>query len=48
MTYIDVNANGVANPNQDGLKRVDLTVSWTDLLWKTTKSVTVTTMRSRS
>ena len=48
VTYIDVNANGVANPNQDGLKRVDLTVSWTDILWKTTKSVTVTTMRSRS
>lgn len=48
VTYIDVNANGVANQNQDGLKRVDLTVSWTDILWKTTKSVTVTTMRSRS
>lgn len=48
VTYIDTNANGVANPNQDGLKRIDLTVSWTDILWKTTKSVTVTTMRSRS
>lgn len=48
VTYIDVNGNGVANQNQDGLKRVDVTVSWTDAIWKATKSLTVTTMRSRS
>ena len=47
VTLIDVNADGVATQKKDGLKRVDVTVSWTDTLWKTTKSVTVTTMRSR-
>lgn len=47
VTYIDVDGNGVANPNQDGLKRIDVTVTWSDALWKTTKSVTVVTMRSR-
>lgn len=48
VAHIDTNGNNVANPSQDGLKRVDVTVSWTDALWKTTKSLTVTTMRSRS
>lgn len=48
VTYIDVDGNTVASPNIDGLKRIDVTVSWTDVLWKTTKSVTVITMRSRS
>lgn len=47
VTYIDVSGNNIANPGQDGLKRIDVTVYWTDSLWKTTKSVSVTTMRSR-
>ncbi|MBI2400589.1 MAG: type IV pilus modification protein PilV [Deltaproteobacteria bacterium] len=47
VTYIDLNGNGTANPSQDGLKRVDLNVYWTDTLWHIEKSVTVTTMRSR-
>lgn len=47
VTYIDLNGNGVANANQDGLKEVKLNVYWTDTLWHVEKSVTVITMRSR-
>lgn len=47
VTYIDLDGNGTASATADGLKRVDVTVSWTDALWKTTKSVTVAAMRSR-
>lgn len=47
VTYIDVDGSGTANPNQDGLKRIDVTVTWSDLLWNATKSITVATMRSR-
>jgi len=47
VTYVDLDANGTAVPNVDGLKRVDLTVSWSDQLWLAQKSVTLTTLRSR-
>jgi type IV pilus modification protein PilV len=47
VTYIDLDGNGTSNPNVDGLKRVDLTVSWTDMLWHTQKSVTFVTLRSK-
>lgn len=47
VTYIDLDANGTANPFVDGLKRVDLTVSWTDMLWHAQKSVTFVTLRTR-
>ncbi|HBG45436.1 MAG TPA: hypothetical protein DDW94_00440 [Deltaproteobacteria bacterium] len=47
VTYIDLSGNGVANPTLDGLKRIDVTVSWTDALWHATKSVTLATMRTK-
>ena len=47
VTYIDLDGNGTAVPNVDGLKRVDLTVSWTDQLWNAQKSVTLVTLRTR-
>lgn len=47
VTFIDLDANGTAAPSVDGLKRIDLTVSWTDLLWHAQKSVTLVTLRSK-
>lgn len=47
VALIDVSGNNIANATQDGLKSVQVTVYWTDALWRATKSVTVTTMRSR-
>lgn len=47
VTYIDLDGNGTAVPNVDGLKRVDLTVSWTDMLWHAQKSVTLVTLRTK-
>ncbi len=47
VTYIDLDGNGTASPGVDGLKRVDLTVSWTDQLWLAQKSVTLVTLRSK-
>lgn len=46
-TFIDLDGNGEANQNRDGLKRLDITVTWTDSLWRSTKSLTLTTMRTR-
>ncbi len=46
VTYIDVNGIDGADPGIDGLKRIDVTVSWTDQLWATSKSITVTGLRS--
>ncbi len=46
VTYIDVDGNGTASPGVDGLKRIDVTVSWTDQLWTIDKSITVTSLRS--
>ncbi len=47
VTYVDLDGNGTAVPNTDGLKRVDLTVSWTDKLWHAQKSVNFVTLRTR-
>lgn len=47
VTLIDLDNNGTANHIADGLKRVDVTISWTDVLWHTTKSLTFVTLRSR-
>lgn len=47
VTYIDLNGDGTASPATDGLKRVDVTISWTDPLWHTTKSLTVPTLFAR-
>lgn len=47
VAYIDTNGDGTASPGVDGLKRVDVTISWMDPLWHTTKSVTVATMMTR-
>lgn len=46
VTYEDLDASGIANPAVDGLKRIDLTISWTDALWRTQKSVTFVTLRT--
>jgi type IV pilus modification protein PilV len=46
VIYIDVDGSGTANPGVDGLKRIDVTVSWTDQLWNIDKSVTVTSLRA--
>jgi type IV pilus assembly protein PilV len=47
VIYIDLDNNGTANPTADKLKRIDVTVTWTDALWQTQKSTTVTTFRSK-
>ncbi|MBI5588512.1 MAG: prepilin-type N-terminal cleavage/methylation domain-containing protein [Deltaproteobacteria bacterium] len=47
VTYIDLDGNGIISPYVDGIKRVDLTVSWTDMLWYTQKSVKFVTLRTR-
>ncbi len=47
VTIVDLNGNGTASSTSDGLKRVDVVVSWTDPLWHSTKSVTYFTLRSR-
>ena len=47
VTYIDLNGNGAANPNIDNTKRLDVTISWTDPMWHTQKSLSVVTIRSR-
>jgi type IV pilus modification protein PilV len=46
VIYIDLDRNGTASPGIDGLKRLNVTVSWTDQLWNATKSITVTSLRS--
>ena len=46
VIYIDLDGSGTANPGVDGLKRLNVTVSWTDQLWNATKSITVTSLRS--
>jgi len=47
VTYIDLDGDGVAAPSSDRLKKLDVTVSWTDQLWHTTKSLKVVTLRSK-
>ncbi len=46
VAYIDVNGIDGADPGIDGLKRIDVTVSWTDQLWNIAKSITLTSLRS--
>lgn len=46
VTVIDLDGNGIAD-NLDGLKRIDVTISWTDQLFKTQKSVSAVTLRTR-
>ena len=46
VVYIDLDGNGTASPQIDGLKRLNVTVTWTDQLWNATKSITVTGLRS--
>lgn len=46
VTYIDLDNSGVANPGSDGLKRLDVTVTWTDV-WNNPKTTTLTTLRTR-
>lgn len=45
VTLIDLDNNGTGTDG-DGLKRLDVTVTWTDPLWKTQKSITVTSLRN--
>ncbi len=47
VAFIDLDGNGTADPNKDKLKRLDVTITWTDTLWRSTKSVILTTMRTR-
>lgn len=46
VTLIDLNGNGIAD-STDGLKRIDVTVNWSDPLSRSTNTVVVTTMRAR-
>ena len=46
VVFIDLDGNGTASAGIDGLKRLNVTVSWTDQLWNATKSITVTGLRS--
>ncbi len=46
VIYIDLDGDGTASPGIDGLKRLNVTVKWTDQLWNTEKSITVTGLRS--
>ena len=46
VIYIDLDGNGTASPGIDGLKRLNVTVKWTDQLWNAEKSITVTSLRS--
>lgn len=47
VTFIDLNGDGTASQTSDGLKRIDMTISWTDPVWRTTKTYTMTTSRGR-
>jgi len=46
VTHIDLDGNGTAAPGIDGLKRLDVTISWVDTLWQNTRSITVATLRN--
>jgi prepilin-type N-terminal cleavage/methylation domain-containing protein len=46
VTHIDLDGNGTAAPGIDGLKRLDVTISWVDTLWQSTRSITVVTLRN--
>ena len=48
VTYIDLDGSNIARPGVDNIKRIDVTVSWTDQLWRTTKSVSYATLRANS
>jgi type IV pilus modification protein PilV len=47
VTHIDLNNDGIAMTAIDGLKRVDVTVTWTSGVLGSQNTATVTTMRSR-
>ncbi len=47
VTLVDLDGNLTAT-NGDGLKRIDVTVSWTDSIFQTTKSLVLATLRSRA
>ncbi len=47
VTHIDLNNDGIAMTAIDGLKRVDVTVTWTSGLLGSQNTTTVTTMRSK-
>jgi len=44
VTGLDLSGDGVADKS-DGLKRLDVTITWTDPLWHSTKSTSVVTLR---
>ncbi len=48
VSLIDLSGNGIANANLDGLKEVTVTVTWTDIMFGTPKSIVLVTMRARS
>jgi type IV pilus modification protein PilV len=47
VTHIDLNNDGIAMTAIDGLKRIDVTISWTSGLLSSQSTTTVTTMRSK-
>jgi type IV pilus modification protein PilV len=47
VTHIDLNNDGIAMTAIDGLKRVDVTVTWTSGVLGSQNTATVTTMRSK-
>lgn len=47
VTIVDLDNNATAT-NADGLKRLDVTVTWTDPIFQTTKSLTLVTLRSKT
>lgn len=47
VSYINLDGQNGANPSTDRLKKLKVTISWTDQLWGANKSLSVTTLRSR-
>ncbi|MBE9532103.1 MAG: type IV pilus modification protein PilV [Proteobacteria bacterium] len=46
VTHIDLDGNGIAVLSHDALVRIDLTVTWTDQLWASQKSLSTVALRS--
>ncbi len=44
VTFIDLNNDGTANEMSDGIKRLDVAVTWGDMLSRTNKTTTITTV----
>lgn len=44
VMFLDLDGNGTASENGDALKRLDVSVSWTDTLSNTTKTTAMTTV----